>query len=236
MVGQFVYSVNLFAWGFLHTYDLGKWFTENHNLNGVSAKLHITLIFLRESLGRTCIWFEEDPSRAVPSRSLYYVGRCFATSCQCYFASVTSLRASRRINSIYLITCSFFKLLRCFNLGSAINLFRVAGFSIPRTMRSLERLSLSSPMQLYMSSPKSVARSNRYQMTHLVVGHVYWTHTVRTFRSSPHHSILLAAAVLHRYLLPLLQSQTSNTSGSIHVSNAATRSCLLCVFSLKAVS
>ena len=77
----------------MHTYDLGKWFTENHNLNGVSAKLHITLIFLRESLGRTCIWFEEDPSRAVLSRSLYYVRRCFATSCQCYFASVTSLRA-----------------------------------------------------------------------------------------------------------------------------------------------
>lgn len=78
---------------------------EHHNLDSVSARLHIILSFLRGSLGRTCIWFEEDPSRAVPRRSLYYVGRCFATSCHCYFAAGVAT-----CNSTYFITCYFFKI------------------------------------------------------------------------------------------------------------------------------
>ena len=61
-------------------------------------------------------------------------------------------------------------------------------------------------LQSDMSSPKNVARSNRYQMTDLVVVNIYWTHTVCMFRSSPRNSILLAAAVLHLNLLSLLPS------------------------------
>ena len=61
-------------------------------------------------------------------------------------------------------------------------------------------------LQSYMSSPKNVARSKRYQMTDLVVVIIYWTHTVCMFRSSPRNSILLAAAVLHLNLLSLLPS------------------------------
>ena len=184
---------------------------ENQNLDGVSAKLHITLTFLRESLGRTYIWFEEDLSRAVPIRSLYYVGRCFATSCQCYFASITLLRASRRINNTSFITYSFFKLLWCF-ICRFDKYWCIYWESIwAQQSIHLDDLVILGICDLsgdylsvlwsYMPSPKSVARSNRYQMTHLVVSHVYWTYTVRTFRSSPRRKISKYKNCLTKYLL-----------------------------------
>ena len=195
---------------------------EHHNLDSVSVRLHIALSFLRESLGRTCIWFEEDPSRAVPSRGLitWVVASPPA-------ASVTSLRASQRINSSYLITCSFFKLLWClFICSTNIDALVESQFWLSKQFLSgcvtlrycvIQGLiimrkpwTIDSPrdylsiLQSYMSSPKSVARSNRYQMTDLVVVNIYWTHTVCMFRSSPRNSSLLAASVLHLNLLSLL--------------------------------